>query len=69
MIDIQSFSALLKMKWVQNYLSTENKGKWKVFIDYYLERYGGKLLLSCNLNQKDASRLKIKDPFLKENLE
>ena len=63
MIDIQSFNASLKMKWVQSYLNTENKGTWNMFFDYYLERYSGKLLFLCNLKQKDASRLKIKDPF------
>ena len=31
MIDIKSFKASLKMKWVQSYLYTENKGKWKFF--------------------------------------
>ena len=41
MIDIQSFNASLKMKRVQSYLNTQNKGKWKVFVDYYLESYGG----------------------------
>ena len=63
MIDIQSFNASLKMKWVQSYLNTENKGTWNMLFDYYLERYSGKLLFLCNLKQKDASRLKIKDPF------
>ena len=63
MIDIQSFNASLKMKWVQSYLNTENKGTWNMFFDYCLERYSGKLLFLCNLKQKDASRLKIKDPF------
>ena len=63
-IDMQSFNASLKMKWVHSYLNTENKGKWKVFFfDYYLERYGGILLFLCDLKQKDASQLKIKDPF------
>ena len=69
MIDIQSFNASLKTKWVQSYLNTENKGKWKAFFHYYLERYDGKLLFLCNLKQKDASQLKIKDPFLKETVE
>ena len=50
------------MKWVQSFLNKENKGKWKGFFDYHLERYGGKLLFSCNLNKKDASQLKIKNP-------
>ena len=62
MIDIPIFNASLKTKWVQSHLNTENKGKWKVFFDYYLERYGGKLLFLCNLKQKDASQLKIKGP-------
>ena len=36
MIDIQSSNASLKMKWVQIYLNTEDKDKWKVFFfDYY----------------------------------
>ena len=69
MIDIQSFNASLKMKWVQSYLNTENKGTWNMFFNYYLERYGGKLLFLCNLKQEDASQLKIKDPFLKEIVE
>ena len=29
MIDIHSFNASLKIKWVQSYLNTDNKGKWK----------------------------------------
>ena len=69
MIDIRSFNASLKTKWVQSYLNTENKGKWKAFFHYYLERYDGKLLFLCNLKQKDASQLKIKDSFLKEIVE
>ena len=36
MIDIKRFKSSLKMKWVQSYLNTENKGKWKVFFDSYL---------------------------------
>ena len=52
MIDIQGFNASLKTKWIQSYLNTENKGKCKAFFDYYLEKYGGKLLFLCNLKQK-----------------
>ena len=39
------------------------------FFDYYLEGYGGELLFLYTVKQKDASRLKIKDPFLKEIVE
>ena len=69
MIDVKSFKASLKMKWVQSYLNTENKGKWKVFFDYYLEKCGGKLVFLCKFKQKDASHLKIRDLFLKEIVE
>ena len=65
MIDIKRFKSSLKLKWVQSYLNTENKGKWKGFFCYYLEKYGRKLVFLCNLKQKDASQLKIKDPFFK----
>ena len=66
MIDIQSLNASLKMKWVQIYLNTEDKGKWKVFFYYYSERYGGILLFKCTLKQKDASQLKKKTLFKKK---
>ena len=38
MIDIHSFNASLKIKWVQSYLNTDNKGKWKSVFDYYLRQ-------------------------------
>ena len=36
MIDIHSFNASLKIKWVQSYLNTDNKGKWKSVFDLRL---------------------------------
>ena len=36
------------------------------FFCYCLEKCGRKLVFLCNLKQKDASQLKIKDPFFKE---
>ena len=38
MIDIQSLNASLKMKWVQIYLNTEDKGKWEVFFIITIRR-------------------------------
>ena len=38
MIDIRNFNTSLKVKWLQRYLDSDNKGKWKVFFDYNLER-------------------------------
>ena len=36
MIDIHSLNASLKIKWVQSYLNTDNKGKWKSVFDLRL---------------------------------
>ena len=69
MIDIRNFNTSLKVKWLQGYLDSDNKGKWEVFFDYYLERYGGKLLILSNLQQRDAKQLVIQDPFVKEVIE
>ena len=44
MIDIQSFNKSLKMKWVQGYLNNVNHGKWKLFLDFHLQKYGGKVV-------------------------
>ena len=41
MIDIQSFNKYLKMKWVQGYLNNANRGKWTLFLDFHLQKYGG----------------------------
>ena len=48
MIDIY---ASLKNKWVQYYLNTYNKEKWKSVFDYYLKKHGGKLLFQGNLKK------------------
>ena len=69
MIDIRNFNTSFKVKWLQGYLDSDNKGKWKVFFDYYLEKYDGKLLILSNLQQRDAKQLVIQDPFVKEVIE
>ena len=51
------------------YCITRTGRQMQSFFSYYLEGYGGKLLSLCNLKQKDASELKIKDPFLKDIVE
>ena len=45
---------------MEGYLDSDNKGKWKVFSDYYLE---------SNLQQRDAKQFVIQDPFVKEVIE
>ena len=65
MLDIQIFNRALKAKWIQNYLDSSNKGKWKLFLDFVLAKYNANLLISGN----DAASLEIDDPFTKELIE
>ena len=69
MIDIQSFNKSLKMKWVQGYLNDDNYGKWKLFLDFHLQRCGGKLVFLSNLKPQDVPQLNLRDPFLREIIE
>ena len=45
------------MKRVQNYLNTDNNGKWMSVFDYYLKIHGGKLLFQSNLKHKEIAEL------------
>ena len=69
MIDLQSFNQSLKIKWIKGYLDENNQGKWKSLFDYYLDKHGGKLVISGNLKREDVALLNISDPFLLETLE
>ena len=69
MIDIQVFSKSLKCTWIKKYLDEENPGKWKYFFDLELQRHGGSIALTSNLNKKDTiENLTIKNCFIKETL-
>ena len=69
MIDLQSFNESLKIKSIKGYLDDNNKGKWKSFVNHYLEKHGGKLVFSANLKLQDAPLLNISDPFLAKTVE
>ena len=69
MLDIQIFNCALKAKWIQKYLDSSNKGKWKLFLDFFLAKYNATLLITGNLNVNDAATLEIDDPFTKELIE
>ena len=69
MIDIQSFNKSLKMKWAQGYLNHVNHGKWKLFLDFHLQKYGGKVVFLSKLKPQDVSHLNLRDSFLREILE
>ena len=69
MIDIQVFSKTLKCAWIKKYLDEENQGKWKYFFDLELQRHGGSIALTSNLNKKDTiENLRIKNCFIEETL-
>ena len=49
--------------------TAQNQGKRKYFFDLQLERHGGSVVLTRNLNRKDIiGNLKIKNCFMKETL-
>lgn len=69
MIDLESFNESLKIKWIKGYLGGNNEGKWKSFVNHYLEKHDGKLVFSANLQRQDTPLLKISNPFLAETVE
>ena len=69
MIDISSFYKSLKTTWIKKYLDNNNKGKWKIFFDITLKKYGCQNFFSYNLNFRDTlSTITTSDAFLKELL-
>ena len=61
MMETDSFSKSLKATWINKYLDEKNKSKWKFVFDLELESFGGKTVLTGNLNMKDTKTLlKIK---------
>ena len=69
MLGIQSFNNALKTKWVQRYLDPNNKGKWKLLLDFFLCNHAATAIFSDNLKPEDVETLKIEDPFTKELIE
>ena len=68
MIDIASFNRSLKATWIKKYLDNENGGSWKRFFDSELEKYGGEVTLTGNINIKDSRNIiKVSDPFFQRN--
>ena len=70
MIDLISFNKSLKTMWIKKYLDNGNYGKWKIFLDIVLKKYGCQSFFSHNLNASDISKLiETSDSFFKEVLE
>ena len=69
MMDISSFNKSLKTTWIKKYLDNNNKGKWKIFFDKTLKKYGCQNFFSYNLNVRDTLLIiTTSDAFLKELL-
>ena len=69
MLDILEFNNALKITWILKYISYDCQSKWKSFFDFYLSKFGGKLVFTSNLARKDAKSLDVKDTFLQELIE
>ena len=70
MIDLISFNKALKSTWVKKYLDPENHGKWKLFLDWQLQHYGGPVVFRGNLNRHDLSKfINSTDAFTTEILQ
>ena len=70
MIDLISFNKSLKTTWIKKYLDNSNSGKWKIFFDMALKKFGYQNFFSCNLNIRDTlATITTSVAFLKEILE
>ena len=49
MLDIIAFNKSLKIAWIVKYISDDCKFKWEIFWDFFLSKWGGKLVFLGNL--------------------
>ena len=69
MIDLFAFNKSLKTIWIKKYLDKTNMGKWKLFFDLELGRYGGEAVFLGNLDKKDTKNyFQTSDIFITEIL-
>ena len=70
MIDLTLFNKSMKSTWIQKYLDTSNRGKWKEFFELEFAKFGGNLIFKGNLNKMDCSKIiPVKNSFIRELLE
>ena len=68
-LDIMAFNKSLKIAWIVKYISDDCKSKWKTFWDFFLSKWGGKLVFLGNLGKKDVTKYDINDNCLRELIE
>ena len=64
MVDLEcqiSKVSIMKAKWVEKYMDPNNKGRWKLFLDFFLGKHDSKLLFTGNLKLDDVTFLQIKE--------
>ena len=69
MLDIMKFNQSLRIAWIVKYISDDCKSKWKNLGDFFLSKWGGKLVLLGNLEKKRCHQHDIKEDFLRELIE
>ena len=57
MLDTMAFNKSLKIAWLVKYISNDCKSEWKNFEDFFLSKWGGKLVFLGNLEKKDATKM------------
>jgi len=65
-IDLNLFTNALKCSRIKRIMDDQNNGLWKQQYVKLLNKYGGKLLLECELNENVISDMFKKNIFLKE---
>ena len=65
-VSVRFFHCCLLL-WIKGYLDDNNEGKWKSFVNHYLEKHGCKLVFSANLKCQETHLLNISDPFVSRN--
>ena len=65
-VSVRFFHCCLLL-WIKGYLDDNDEGKWKSFVNHYLEKHGCKLVFSANLKCQETHLLNISDPFFSRN--
>ena len=68
MLDIDLFINSLKCSWLKRLFENNNQGQWKTFYLQIINKYGGKLLFDCNLNENSILNMFPENIFLQETV-
>ena len=60
MLDMMAFNKSLKIAWIVKYISDDCKSKWKTFWDFFLSKWGGKLVFLGNLGKMTSANMVLR---------